>query len=127
MIELLESPDHVVAYRISGTIDGEDYDRMIEVLEARLKTHPKVGIVADMTGFTDMTGVAVAKDFRYNLSKLGEWSRFPRAALVTDKTWMKGLVKTLDPIFPQFEARTFEPGHASEAIAWAADIPAVRS
>jgi hypothetical protein len=127
MIELLDSPDNVVACRISGTLDGRDYDRMIEVIEAKLASHPKIGVYADMTGFTDMTGEALAKDLRYNLQKLGEWSRFPRMALTTDKAWLKGLVKTIDPIFPQFEARTFDPGHDAEAIAWAAEIPAVRS
>ena len=127
MIELLDSPDHVVAYRVSGTLDGRDYDRMVETIEAKLKRHPKIGVYADMTGFTDITGEALAKDFRYNLEKLGEWSRFPRAALVTDKTWVKGLVKVLDPVFPQFEARTFDPGHEAEALTWAAEVPGVRS
>jgi hypothetical protein len=122
MIELLPSPDHVVAYRITGTIDGPDYDRMIETIEAKLKTHPKIGVYADMTGFTDITGAAMAKDFRYNLQKLGQWSRFPRLALVTDKAWLKGLVTMLDPLFPQFEAKIFEPGQQAEGVAWAADL-----
>jgi len=122
MIELLPSPDSVVAYRISGTIDASDYDNMIETIEAKLAKHPRIGIFADMTGFTDITGQALAMDFRYSLSKLGQWSRFPRAAMITDKAWMRAMVTMLDPLFPQFEAKIFEPGQESEAIAWAADL-----
>ena len=122
MIEVLPSPDNVLAYRVTGTIDGPDYDRVIEALDAKLKDHAHIGVMADMTGFTDMTGEAMLKDLRFHLTRLGEWSRFPRAAVVTDKAWLKGLVTALDPIFPQFEARTFDPGHDSEAIAWAAEF-----
>lgn len=122
MIELLPSPDHVVAYRIKGAIAAADYDRMIETIEAKLATHQRIGIFADMTGFTDITGEALLKDFRYSLGKLGQWSRFPRAAMITDKAWMRAMIAVLDPLFPQFEAKVFAPGQDAEAIAWAADL-----
>jgi len=123
MLEVLEAPDHVLAYRVAGTIDAKDYDRIIETVEAKLAAHAKIGVYADMTAFKSMTAEAVMKDLRYNLSKIGQWSRFPRAAVVTQEPWLRAWVGFLDPIFPQFEARAFPPGQEAEAMAWASEAP----
>ena len=122
MIELLDSPPHVLAYRISGTIDAEDYDAVIAALDAKLATHPRIGVFADMAGFTDMTAGAWAKDIRYHMGHFGDWSRFPRCAVVTDKQWLRVMVQWLDPLFPQFEAKVFAPGEEAQAMAWVADF-----
>ena len=126
MIEILPAPDHVLAVRFTGTLDATDEDRLIRAVEEKLAKHRRIGVYADATGFTDMTAEALAKDVRYNLSKIGEWDRFPRADLVTEQRWLRTLVGALDPIFPQFEARSFEPGDEAQAMAFASEIP-VRS
>lgn len=123
MMEFLDAPDHVLAARIGGTLTGEDYDRMIAAVEAKLAAHAKIGVFADTTGFSDITGEALVKDFRYNLSKLGQWSRFPRLAMITDKAWLRALAQGLDPLFPQFEVKIFQKGEDAAAIAWASQIP----
>lgn len=126
MLQVLEAPDHVLAYRLSGKLDAADYDRIIATVEAKLAAHERIGVFADMTGFESMTAEALMKDLRYNLTKLGQWSRFPRMAVVTEEPWLKAWIHILDPIFPQFEARVFKPGEDAEAIRWAGDLP-VRS
>src|SRR5690606_9154856 len=83
VIEILPSPDDVFAVRVSGRLTGEDYDRMIAAIEAKLKTHERISMFADMTDFEDMTAEALRKDISYSFGKLGEWHRFTRNALVT--------------------------------------------
>ena len=119
MIEFLEAPDDVLAVKFRGVLDGAEYDRLSAAIDAKLAVHPRIGVYADAVGFSTIAPEALVKDFRYNLSKLGEWSRFPRAALVTDQPWLKTLVRLADPLFPQFEARAFEPGQETEAMTWA--------
>lgn len=119
MIEVLPAPDHVLAYRLSGHVSAADYDRIIETVEEKLSAHETVGVFADMTGFSDISPEAMMKDFRYSLMKFREWSRFRRAALVTDKAWLKALVSTLDPVIPQVEARAFPPEEREAAMRWA--------
>jgi hypothetical protein len=109
MIEVLPAPDHVAALRLAGTISGRDFDRIADDIEGKLKRHRHIGVYVDMVDMDDMTAEAVAKDFRYGLSKLGEWGRFPREAVVTDKQWVRALVKAADSLLPQVEARTFAP------------------
>jgi hypothetical protein len=120
MIEILDSPDNVVAMRTAGKLDGEDYDRILTVVEDRLKSHPKIGMVAEMADFHGLTGEALWKDLQYNVKRIGDWNRFPRCALVTDAGWLKAMAAFWDPIIPGVEMKVFEPGQTAEAISWAA-------
>jgi hypothetical protein len=122
MIEILAAPDHVVALRMAGTITGEDVDHAVGEIEGKLARHERIGVFVDMTGFDDMTAEAAAKDLRYGFGKFSEWSRFPREAVVTDKQWIKTLVKVVDPLVPQVEVRTFAPAERDQALAWASEV-----
>lgn len=122
MIEMLPAPDHVVALRFAGELTGPDFDRVAAEIEARLARHERIGVVADLTGFDGLTLEALGKDLRYNLAKLGEWKRFPREAVITDKAWVRTAVKAVDPLVPQVEVRTFDPGEMEPAVAWAGDF-----
>jgi hypothetical protein len=76
MIDLLPSPSHVGAYRLSGTLDGADYDRCIADIEGRLRLHERIGIYCDMTGFTGLTPEALAKDLRSRSSRTSTMRRW---------------------------------------------------
>jgi len=122
MLEILDSPDHVGAYRLSGTLGEEDYDRVIADVEARLDRHEKIGIFVDLTGFHDLTIRAGLKDLRYSFGKIFDWNRFPKEAIVTDKQWLKTVAKFADFLIPFVELRSFDPDETEAALAWAADL-----
>lgn len=122
MLDILPSPSHVGAYRISGTLDGDDYDRCIADLEGRLRLHERIGVFCDMTGFTGLTPQAMAKDLRYALSKFGEYRRFARGAIITDSQWLANISEFAGRFFPNTEIRAFEPGEHDLALTWAADV-----
>lgn len=123
MIEVLSAPDHVVALHASGSLTAQDYDAVIAEVEAKLSRHDKIGLFVDMTGFEDITAEGMFRDLRYGLGKIGEWRRFPREAIVTEKQWVKALVKVVDPLLPQVELRTFAPAERDQALVWASAIP----
>uniref|UniRef100_A0A9E8CQS5 STAS/SEC14 domain-containing protein n=1 Tax=Bosea sp. NBC_00436 TaxID=2969620 RepID=A0A9E8CQS5_9HYPH len=122
MLTILPAPDHVAAYRLSQTLTGEDLDAIMADIEARLARHEKLGILADMTDFTDMTLAAAWKDARYSLGKLWELRRFPKEAVITDKGWLAGFVDLLDPAIPFVKVRAFKPADYDKALTWAGDI-----
>jgi hypothetical protein len=122
MIETLPAPDHVAAFRLSGTIDEADFDRLIADIEARLQRHEKIGILADLTGFEDMTFMAGLKDVRYGFGKIFERKRFPREAVVTDRGWIETLVAVTNPLIPFVEVKCFKPAEFDAALAWATEI-----
>jgi hypothetical protein len=124
MIEILPAPDHVVALRIAGTIGGEDVDRVVQMIEARLKSHPKLGVYVDIVELDDITADAASKDLRYGLAMIGEWHRFPREAVVTNKQWVRALASLAARLVPQVEVRAFAPDEREQALAWASAVTA---
>ncbi|MCO5091439.1 STAS/SEC14 domain-containing protein [Bosea sp. (in: a-proteobacteria)] len=122
MLTILPAPDHVAAYRLSQTLTAEDLDAVMADIEARLSRHEKLGILADLTDFTDMTLAAAWKDARYGISKLWELNRFPREAVITDKGWLTSFVELLSPAIPFVTVRAFKPEDYGKALAWAGDI-----
>ncbi|WP_165789472.1 STAS/SEC14 domain-containing protein [Billgrantia endophytica] len=120
MIEILPAPEYVAAFRISGTLRGEDYDALIPEIEAKLEHNEHIGVLADMTEFDHMTAGAVQRDLAYALSKLGEYHRFKRAAVIADKRWIETTTRLADKLFPQLEARVFHAGELEEAMRWVA-------
>lgn len=122
MFEMLAAPDHVAAYRLSGTLMAEDLDRLISDVEARLTRHEKIGVLVDLTGFEDITAKATVKDLRYGFSKIFELKRFPREALITNKSWIATLAAVASPLVPFVEIRAFKPEEFDAALAWAGEI-----
>ncbi|WP_149196062.1 STAS/SEC14 domain-containing protein [Luteimonas suaedae] len=122
MIEILPAPPHVAAFHFSGQLDGDDYDRCIAYIEARLAEYRRIGLYVDMSGFTGMTAAALGKDLRYALGKFGEYDRFARGAVITDKNWLGKVSEFAGKFFPGTEIRTFAPGDQQTALQWAADI-----
>lgn len=121
MIEILPLADHVAAFRIDGKITAEDYDRAVAEVEAKLKAHARIGLYSDMIGFSDITGEALARDFRYSLGKIGEFDRFARSAIVTDKEWVGAVVRFAQAFLPRMDLRTFDPSERDAAMAWIAE------
>jgi hypothetical protein len=122
MIDILQAPDHVFAARIVGTLTGSDFENLEREIEAKLARHGRIGIVADLTELKSVTPAALVKDIRYNLSKLGHWSQFPREAIITQRAWVASIAKAVDPVVPQVEVRSFSPEEQALAIAWAGDF-----
>src|SRR5690606_31621923 len=103
----------------------EDYDRCIDVIEARLATQERIAIFCDLTGMTGIAPAALAKDLRFALAKFGEYRRFARSAVVTGQAWLSGVTKFAAMFVPHTEIRTFAPEQRVAALAWAsAPLPA---
>jgi hypothetical protein len=123
MIETLEAPDHVVAFRASGRIDEADIERSFAAVEAALARHEQIGLYAEV----DVTGItpgALARDLRYSLGKLRELQRFPRVAVVTSQDWLRWAARVEGAILPQIEVRVFPPAEREDALAWVMQPPA---
>ncbi len=122
MLTILPAPDHVAAYRLMQTLTGEDVDAIMADIGTKLARHEKVGLLVDLTDFTDMTLTAAWKDARYSIGKLWELKRFPREAVIANKGWLAGFIDLLDPAIPFVKVRAFKPEDFEKALAWAGDI-----
>ncbi len=127
MIEILASPPHVAAYRFTDQLTGVDYDACISDLESRLARFPRIAVVSDISDLHGLALDVIGKDLRYALSKRGEYDRFARAAVVTDKRWLVAATDMADRVMPHSEMRTFAPEERSIALAWAAELDPART
>ncbi len=124
MIEPIQAPPYLAAFRFSGRLGGEDYDACIAQIESRLREYPRIAVYADLADMTGMSLEAIGKDFQYAFGKLGEYSRFARAAFVTDQPWLGQIGELAGRLLPRTEVRAFAPGEEAAAMAWAADFDA---
>ncbi|WIY52393.1 STAS/SEC14 domain-containing protein [Devosia sp. YIM 151766] len=122
MIEVIDAPDHVAAFHVAGTVTAADYDKIIPEIEETLADHPEIGVLADLSGMEDMTGEAIQRDLQYGMGKLGELHRFKRAAVISDKQWIKGATDMAGKLFPQIDTQVFSPDERDEALQWVSDL-----
>jgi SpoIIAA-like len=119
MLDILQAPNHVAAFRLSGDVTKADYDRIVAEAEAKLQNNPRIAVFAELAEPMHMTFHALLTDLRYTLAKLGQWRRFARVALVTDKAWPSALLRVVGPCLPDIESRSFRSTDRDAALAWA--------
>lgn len=120
MIEVLGSPSPVAAFRVSGVFEADDYQEVIDTLEFKLVYHQKVSIYMDMLEVDHVTAQTAAKRIAYSIAKLGEWHRFPRIAVITQRSWVTAITRIFSALIPRLEMRTFDRDEKQLAMEWAA-------
>lgn len=123
MLEILPSHEHVVALRVSGTLTGGDYERVIDEVTEKLARHDRLGVLIDLVAFEDVTAEAALKDARFSMSLIGMLRRFPREAVVSDRQWVRVLARIADSLVPHVEVRAFGSQARDAALAWVSDLP----
>lgn len=124
MFTQLPAPDHVLAFRLSGKITGEEIKRYKELLETMLGKHGAISLCVDVTGLSDMDADALLEGVKADLEFLSHIRQFRRGALISDKEWPRAVTGFFGPLFPNFEMKSFAPEQVDEALKWAAELPA---
>jgi hypothetical protein len=70
-----------------------------------------------------LTLTALLKDIGYGLTQLGDLEHYYRAAVITDKEWVKHIAHLEERLFQALEIRTFPKRDRAAAMAWAAELP----
>jgi hypothetical protein len=116
MLELIDIPnDRVVGLRIDGKIDNESFDAVLTEIEARLVHHDKVRIYAEIHSLGGMALEALFKDIKFGL---GNWRRFDREAIVTDRRWLHRVAPMAGKLFPGIDVKVFALDDVLTARAW---------
>ncbi|SDL43170.1 SpoIIAA-like [Franzmannia pantelleriensis] len=124
MIELLPSgAAHLVAMRVSGRVDGNDLQTIIDAIEAAKHQHPRISFYVELDQMRWMTATALLRDVGYGLTQLSELSHYYRAAVVSDKRWVRRLVRLEDRLFRSLEMRVFPTHQHDTALEWARHLP----
>ena len=87
MIEILESPKHLIAMKISGSVTAADIDKAYKATDEALKANERVSFFAEVDDSMGLTIEGALKDLWNGIGQLGRLGKYYRAAVVTDKGW----------------------------------------
>jgi len=123
MIEILDSPKHLVAIKISDKITAADIETAWKAANDALKTNERISFFAEITEKIGFTPEGLIKDLTAGIKNFGSLSKYYRAAIVTDKGWLGALARIEGLVFCSIDVRVFEPSERDKAFAWASEKP----
>ncbi len=123
MIEILDTPKHLVGFKISGSLTADDINKAYEATEAALKENERVSFIGEVDESFSLTVEGLVKDLWEGLGQLGKLSRYYRAAVVTDKGWVAAIARVEGIVFSSVQIRVFKPDERDKAFAWASEEP----
>lgn len=121
MLEILQAPNYVAAFRLQDEITHIDYERMIAELEARLRLHPRIAVYADLSAVEGVELDTWATAMSYCITKRKQLDRFARLAVVSDKIWPHVLTALAQRV-STIELRSFESYQHLDALAWVSSL-----
>jgi hypothetical protein len=123
MLEVIQSPESVVALKVVGKLQKHDYDSVLVPALRRMIDGPGeirlVLVLAEefegltVGGTTADAGLFAGELFHRELSK---WKR---CAVVTDRDWVRHSIAMFRWMMPG-DVEVYEPSELEEAISWAA-------
>ena len=117
-MEMLESPDDVIAVRISHKITGDALDAIMDRLDRIMAGHKKVHIFVETVGIDGIELSRLPSYMARAMPLLGKLDRFGRVAVVADQAWIRLGTRIESAMLPFISYRTFMPEERDQAFAW---------
>ena len=113
---------NLLEVKARGTITDKQVQSFYADLWPAIADAKKIGMVLDLSEFSDMTGRAILEDLGHEAAALPQLHRFPRVAILTDKQWVRTIERFMDPILPMTKMACFDPSDHDAAREFARDF-----
>ena len=123
MIEILDSAKHLVAMKLSGSLTADDITKAYRATEEALKGNERISFFAEIDDSVGLTVEGVVKDVTEGIKRLGSFTKYYRAAVVTDKGWLGAMARVEGLVFSSIDVRVFPTSDRNKAFAWASEAP----
>ncbi|MGH9820434.1 MAG: STAS/SEC14 domain-containing protein, partial [Pyrinomonadaceae bacterium] len=123
MLEILTSPKHLVAFKLSGDLTADDVEKSTAVLIDALKDQERISIFAELDGSMALTLEGLWKDLVNSLNNFGLRKKIFRLAVVSESEFYSFLLRVEGLVFSSIEMRVFAPDDRDQAFTWAAKEP----
>lgn len=122
MIETREIAPDTHEILLSGLVVEDDIAQLETWLRPLLEDAPhRLSFVIRIEAFEDITGPAILRDARVELSMMHRIDRIARVAVVTDKYAFQAITAWIDPLFPMVRLSAFPSADLKSARAWATE------
>jgi hypothetical protein len=118
MMEMLESPDDVIAVRISHKITGDALDAIVDRLDRIMTKHEKIDVFVETESIDGIELSGLPSYMARALPLFAKLHRFGRVAVVADQAWIRLGTRIESAMLPFISYRTFLPEERDEAFAW---------
>lgn len=107
--------EHNLIYTVAeGKLTDEDYDRLIPLLEEKIRTYGKIRWYFEMQEFEGWSLSAMWRDLKFDFRNK---ENLERIAMVGDKAWEKQLTQLMKP-FTGATIKYFDISEKDEAKNW---------
>ena len=118
MFKIMQNGMNRLDIELSGKLNSEDMQIALEELVSKSKNIENGKMLYDVIEFHLPSLGAIAIEFSRLPSMLGLMKKFDRAAVLTDKTWLKKVSEFEGVLFPGLEIKAFNRDQKEEADAW---------
>ncbi|MFP4091902.1 MAG: STAS/SEC14 domain-containing protein [Cyclobacteriaceae bacterium] len=114
MIELIESKENLVAFRMDSTASEADLRPLLACMNNKLQVYKSLNLLIEYVDTGGFSMDTLVEDFSY---RLGNWTAFSKVAIITFNEWLA----QADQLSHQLEEtclRSFPYAHQAEAKHW---------
>ncbi len=118
MFKVIPKDTNRLDIELSGKLDAEGMVTALDELVAKSKDIENGRMLYDVVEFHLPSLDAIVIEFSRLPSMFGLLKKFKRAAILTDKTWLKKASELEGLLFPGLEIKAFGRDQRAEAEAW---------
>ncbi len=118
MFKVVENGTNRLDIELSGKLDEESMKVALDELVSKSENIENGKMLYVIIDFQLPTLSAIGIEFSRLPSMLGLLKRFDRAAVLTDKAWLKKVSEFEGALFPGLEIKAFSTDQKAEAEAW---------
>ncbi|MCW6536007.1 STAS/SEC14 domain-containing protein [Sphingomonas lycopersici] len=118
MLKNLSGSTDIIIASVSGYLDKQDIERIMERLDAAFALGGKVHIFAEVTDFAGMPPDAWISDISHALRYLTRLNQFGRIAIVSNQNWIRTASRIESALLPLVSYEVYPPEQRDHALAW---------
>lgn len=118
MFKVTKKGNNRLDIELSGKLDTEEMKIALDELISKSENIKNGKMLYDVIAFHLPSVGAIAIEFSRLPSMFGLIKRFDRAAVLTDKSWLKKVSEFEGTLFPGLEIKAFDRDQKAEAEAW---------
>jgi len=118
MFNITKKSDNRLDIEMSGRLDADGMSHALDEFVSKSQNIKNGVMLYDVIDFYLPTFHAIAIEFARLPSMFGLMNKFKRAAVLTDKTWLRKVSEFEGMIIPGLEIKAFTRDQKTEAEAW---------
>ena len=118
MFKVISNGINRLDIQMSGKLNTDDMKTALDEIASKSENIENGKMLYDIIDFHLPSLSAIAIEFSRLPSMLGLMRKFDRAAVLTDKTWLKKVSEFEGALYPGLEIKAFNRDQKAEAEAW---------